>query len=74
MQHQDQAFDNGQTIHRDGSSARKRAISAAEIEHYIAVGKRMRSQAVAALLRAGFSRLGILLHLRPLRGERLSRA
>ena len=74
MQHQRQSSAKELNAAQTGAVMTFETISAAEIERHIAEGKRMQAEAVASLFKAGFRRLGNLLHLRPQGGGELSRA
>ncbi|GAB4238653.1 MAG: hypothetical protein Tsb0032_42970 [Kiloniellaceae bacterium] len=77
MQHQSQDLSKGPSAGKTGILADDAVIRSAEIEHYIAQGKRMQAEAVAAALSAGFRRVSALFaprHHGEVQGEHLSRA
>jgi hypothetical protein len=60
MQHQSQGLAKGPTVGTTGLFDDAATISGDEIERHIAAGKQMQAEAIAALLTAGFRRLGAL--------------
>ncbi len=80
MQHQSQDLSKGPTAGKTGILVDDAVISSTDIERYIAQGKRMQAEAIAASLTSAFRRVSALFQGRqakdmtPVQGEHLSRA
>ena len=77
MQHQSQDLSKGPTTGKTGILVDDAVIRSAEIEHYIAQGKRMQAEAIAAALATAARRVSALFstrHTGHVQEEHLSRA
>jgi hypothetical protein len=70
MQHQSQDFTKKSNAGITGTFAIDSAIEPADIERHIARGKQMQAEAIAALLKGAFRRLGSLIPARTDPGTR----